>query len=266
MKAPARCSRSGRRRRSSCSSSPAPTSPTCCSPAPPSGGGRSPAARRLARAAERRREIAVRLALGASRWRVIREVITESTLLALIAGPPAIGIAWIALYWMRIRMPARIIRFVPGVETLGPDMRLLAFTLVLALIAAWIFGLLPALQAAQWRVADALKEGGRSATGRQLLRRVIVVAEMAIALPLLVAAGMGVIGTNRLLNGPQGYDPDHLLTMKLLLPEPSYPDANAQRQFVNRAMEAVQAVPGVEFAAVANTLPASGSNSSRSIE
>jgi len=220
----------------------------------------------LARAAERRREIAVRLALGASRWRVIREVITESTLLALIAVPPAIGIAWIALYWMRIRMPARIIRFVPGIEMLGPDMRLLAFTLVLALIAAWIFGLLPALQAAQWRVADALKEGGRSATGRQLLRRVIVVAEMAIALPLLVAAGMGVIGTNRLLNGPQGYDPDRLLTMKLLLPERSYPDANSQRQFVDRAMDAVRAVPGVEFAAVANTLPASGSNSSRSIE
>ena len=219
----------------------------------------------LARAAERRREIAVRLALGASRWRIIRELLTESTLLALIAVPPAIGFAWFCLYLMRIRMPARILKFVPGFETLGPDLWMLSFTLALALLTAWIFGLLPALQAASWKVADALKEGGRSATGRQLLRRTIVVAEMAIALPLLVAAGMGVIGTNRLLNGPQGYNPDRMLTMKLVLPERTYPDDNSRRRFVDRAVEALAAVPGVEHAAASNSFPASGSNSRRGI-
>ena len=87
----------------------------------------------LARAAERRRETAVRLALGASRGRVVRELLTESTLLALIAVPPALGFAWICLYLMRISMPARILRFVPGFETLGPDLRLLGFTIGLAL-------------------------------------------------------------------------------------------------------------------------------------
>ena len=220
----------------------------------------------LARAAERRREIAVRLALGASRARVVREQLTESVLLSLLAVPPALGFAWICLYLMRISMPARILRFVPGFETLGPDLQLLGFTLALALLTACIFGILPALQAARARVSDALKEGGRSTTGRQLLRRGIVVAEMAIALPLLVAAGLGVMGTNRLLNGPQGYNPDGLLSMKLLLPERTYPDDAARRRFVERAQQAIAAVPGVTEVTAANALPAGGSNSSAAFE
>ena len=89
---------------------------------------------------------------------------------------------------------------------------------------------------------------------------------MAIALPLLVAAGLGVLGTNRLLRGPQGYNPDGVLTMKLLLPDRTYPDDAAQRRFIDRALEAVAAVPGVQHATVANSLPASGSNSSSAIE
>jgi putative ABC transport system permease protein len=163
-------------------------------------------------------------------------------------------------------MPANIIRFVPGWESIGPDFRLLAFTLGLALVTAVIFGMLPALQAARSRVADALKEGGRTATGRQWLRRAIVVAEIAIALPLLVTAGLGVIGTNRFLNGPQGYDPDGLLTMKLVLPERTYADDTARRRFVERATREVSAVAGVTQAAVANNPPATGSNSTRTIE
>jgi putative ABC transport system permease protein len=115
-------------------------------------------------------------------------------------------------------------------------------------------------------VSDALKEGGRTATGRQFLRRAIVVAEMAIALPLLVTAGLGVLGTNRFLNGPQGYNPDGLLTMKLVLPERKYPDEAARRRFAERAMLEVSAVPGVQRAALANNAPATGSNSSRPID
>jgi putative ABC transport system permease protein len=219
----------------------------------------------LARTAERRRETAVRLALGASRGRVIRELLTESTLLALLAVPLAIAFAWVALHLIRISMPARILRFVPGFEMLGPDSRLLAFTTGLALLTALVFGVLPALQAARSRVSEALKDGGRT-TGRQVLRRAIVVAEMSIALPLLVAAGLGVIGTNRFLNGPQGYDPNGLLTMKLVLPERTYADDAARRRFVERAMDTLGSVPGVEHAAAVNNLPAAGSNSSRKIE
>jgi putative ABC transport system permease protein len=220
----------------------------------------------LARAAERRREIAVRLALGAARSRVIRELLTESLLLALISVPAALGVAWLSLRAIRVSMPANIMRFVPGFESLGPDLRLLGFTLTLAVLTACVFGLLPAVQASRSRVSDALKEGGRSATGRQLLRRGIVIAEMSIALPLLVAAGLGVIGTNRFLNGPQGYDPDGVLTMKLVLPERSYADDAARRRFVDRAMDALAAIPGVQQAAIVNNPPASGGNSSRAIE
>ena len=121
-------------------------------------------------------------------------------------------------------MPANIIRFVPGFESLGPDLRLLGFTLVLAARSPRACSACCRRCRLRGRGAEALKEGGRTATGRQRLRRAIVIAEMAIALPLLVAAGLGVIGTNRFLNGPQGYDPDGLLTMKLVLPERTYPD------------------------------------------
>jgi len=220
----------------------------------------------LARASERRREIAVRVALGAARGRVIRELLTESLLLALIAVPPALGVAWVSLRWIKAQMPANILRFVPGFESLGPDMRLLGFTTAIAVATGCIFGLLPALQASRSRVSDALKEGGRTATGRQLLRRGIVVAEMSIALPLLVAAGLGVLGTNRFLHGPQGYDPEGMLRLKVVLPERTYPDGASQRRFVERAIDELATVPGVERAAAINNPPASASNASRAIE
>ena len=220
----------------------------------------------LARAAERRREMALRLALGATRGRVIRELLTESLLLALLAVPLALGVAWISLRLIRTSMPANILRFVPGFETLGLDAPLMAVTLGLAVLTAGVFGILPAVQASRSGVADALKEGGRTMTGRQWLRRGIVVAELAIALPLLVAAGLGALGTNRFLNGPQGYDPDGVLTMKLVLPQRTYADATAHRRFVERALDAVSGVSGVELSAIANDPPASGGGASATID
>ena len=172
-------------------------------------------------------------------------------MLALIAVPPALGFAWASLHAIRVSMPANIMRFVPGFDSLGPDLRLLGVhRRTRAVLTACIFGLLPALQASRSQVSEALKEGGRSSTGRQLLRRGIVIAEISIALPLLVAAGLGVLGTNRFLNGPQGYDPDGVLTMKLVLPDRTYHDAASQRRFVERAIDALAAVPGVEHAAI----------------
>jgi putative ABC transport system permease protein len=220
----------------------------------------------LARAAERRHETGVRLALGASRGRIIRESLTESALLALIAVPPALGFAWLSLYAIRVSMPANILRFVPGFESLGPDLRLVGFTIAVALLTACLFGLLPAFQAARFSVAETLKEGGRTSTGRQRLRRAIVVLEMSIALPLLVAAGLGVLGTRRFLTGPQGYDPDGLLTMKLVLPDRVYPDDASRRQFVANAIDGLQTIAGAEQVAAINNMPTSGSNDSRTIE
>jgi putative ABC transport system permease protein len=220
----------------------------------------------LARAAERRHETGVRLALGASRGRIARESLTESALLALIAVPPALAFAWVSLYAIRISMPANILRFVPGFESLGPDLRLVGFTVAVAVLTACVFGVLPAIQAARGSVTETLKEGGRTSTGRQRLRRTIVVAEISIALPLLVAAGLGVLGTRRFLSGPQGYDADGLLTMKLVLPDRVYPDEPSRRQFVANAIDALHTVAGVSQAAAVNNMPTSGSNASRAIE
>jgi putative ABC transport system permease protein len=221
----------------------------------------------LARASERRREIALRFALGAGRARVLREVLLESSLLAILSVPLAIAFAWLTLHAIRVSMPARILRFVPGWGDLGFNGRMLGFTIVLALVTAAIFGLLPAVQSATSKVSEALKEGGRTSTGgRHRLRRMLVIAEMALALPLLVAAGLGVLGTNRFLNGPQGYDPDGLLTMKLVLPDRTYANETAIRQFVTRGLESFKAIAGVEHAAAANVIPASGGNVTRAIE
>jgi putative ABC transport system permease protein len=220
----------------------------------------------LARSSERRHETGVRLALGATRSRIARESLIESSLLALLAVPAALGFAWLSLYALRVSMPANILRFVPGFESLGPDLRLVGFTVGIAVFTACIFGLLPALQSARCSVTETLKEGGRTSTGRQTVRRAIVVLEMAIALPLLVAAGLGVVGTQRFLTGPQGYDPDGLLTMKLILPDRAYPDDAARRLFVTKMIEAFQQIAGVERVAAINNMPTSGSNSSRAIE
>ncbi len=220
----------------------------------------------LARASERRREIALRFALGAGRLRVIRELLVESVVLALIAVPLAIAFAWVSVHMIRVSMPARILRFVPGWQDLGVNARMIGFTAGLALVTALIFGFLPALQAAGSRLADALKEGGRTSTGgRQRLRRGLVIAEMSLALPLLVAAGLGVLGTNRFLNGPQGYDPDNLLSMRLVLPDRVYPNETAIRQFVTRSLDRFASIPGAT-AAVTNVLPSSGGNSIRAVE
>jgi putative ABC transport system permease protein len=220
----------------------------------------------LARSAERRHETGVRIALGASRGRIARESLIESALLALLAVPPALGFAWLSLYAIRISMPANILRFVPGFETLGPDLRLVSFTLGIAALTACVFGLLPALQSAKSSVTETLKEGGRTSTGRQTLRRAIVILEISIALPLLVAAGLGVLGTERFLTGPQGYDPDGLLTLKLILPDRTYPDDAARRLFAVKAIDALHGISAVQQAALINNMPTSGSNASRTIE
>ncbi|HSC25723.1 MAG TPA: ABC transporter permease [Vicinamibacterales bacterium] len=223
----------------------------------------------LARAAERQRDVAVRLAMGASQGRVVRELLLESALLALAAVPAAIAVAWISLEAFRGAMPAKILKFVPGWESIDVDWRLIAVTTALALLTSMIFGMLPSLQAARPRLAEALKEGGRSATvsrTRQRLRRGLVVAEVALALPLLVASGMGALGAYRFLNGPQGYDPDGVLTMRLVLPDAKYSEAQVRRNFTSAVVDRLSALPGVEAAAAVNVIPSIGSNSGRAIE
>jgi putative ABC transport system permease protein len=221
----------------------------------------------LARAAEREREIAVRLAIGASRTRVIRQMLIESILLGLMAVPGAVLAAYVALKVLVSYMPARIVRFVAGWQEIDVDGRLLLVTIVLAFGTAIVFGALPAVHSSRPRISDALKSGGRSVTtGRQRLRRTLVIAEIALALPLLVAAGLSAVGVNRFLNGPQGYNPEGVLTMRAVLSEGRHPDADAWRRFTEQAVERLSATPGVEAAAAANMIPSFTSSASRPIE
>ena len=223
----------------------------------------------IARASERRREIAVRLALGGSRARIIRALVAESMALAALAIPLGLVLASAALAAMRNGMPARIARFLAGWQEMGLDLRLVAFTSALAVLAVCVFAVVPAFQATRSDLVEALNEGGRSGgagVARQRLRRALVVGEIALALPLLVAAGLSVMGTYRFLNGPQGYDPDNMLAMRLVLPDARYADDASRRLFTSRTVEALEQIPGVTSAAATNILPAAGNNSRRQIE
>ena len=220
----------------------------------------------LARGAARQRELAVRLAIGASRRRVIRQLLVESLVLALAAAPLALGVAAVAFMLIRAAMPAELVRFVAGWDTMGVNATVLVFTLGAAALSAVLFGLLPAIQASRPGLTSALRDGGRSVTGaasRSRLRRGLVVAEIALALPLLIASGLSAIGAQRFASGPQGYDPDGVFRMRTILTEAGYPDPDSRRRFAERLVEEARKQPGVTMAATASILPASGSNQTR---
>ena len=214
----------------------------------------------LARGAARAREVAVRLAIGASRWRVVRQLLAESVALAVLAIPLSLGFAWWMLRLLKNAMPARIADFIIGWSEIDVDGRVLLFTAAGAAITTLLFGLLPALQSSSLSLVDTLKEGGRGATaGRLRLRRVLVTAEIALALPLLVAAGMTSLGTWRFVNGPQGYDPQGVLAFKTSLPEAAYPELADRARFADQVVERLKGIPGVTHAGATNVNPSSNS-------
>jgi putative ABC transport system permease protein len=222
----------------------------------------------LARAAEREREIAIRLALGSSRGRVVAESLVESAILVALSIAPALTIAWASLRIMHALMPARIVRFIAGWDRLGISGWTVGGMLACAAAAAVVCSVLPALQIGRSGVTDSLKSDGRSgsAPGRQRVRRALVVAELALALPLLVAAMLSISTVTRFLTSWQGYDPSHVLTFRVILPDARYSDADSRARFANAALDALAAVPAVRDVAVGNIVPAMDSNSVRGIE
>jgi putative ABC transport system permease protein len=223
----------------------------------------------LARGAERQREMAVRIALGASRARIVRERLIESAVLAMASVPLALGLAWVSIDLMQSALPARLVRFVAGWQTMDVDGRLVMFTIGLAALTSLAFGVIPALRASRPALTDTLKDGGRGTSAgreRQRLRRALVVGQIALALPLLVASGLSTLGAQRFLNGSQGYDPDGLLVMRAILPDARYGQPEPRRQFVESALRELSGLPGVRSAAITNVLPAMTSNAGRAIE
>jgi putative ABC transport system permease protein len=210
----------------------------------------------LARATSREREIVIRAALGAGRNRLIRQLLTESVMLSLLGGACGLLLAMWGIDLLQTLKPANL----PRLSTVSIDVWVLCFTLLLSLVTGLVFGLVPALNASRLDVNEALKEGGRSATAgaaRHRFSNLLVVSELAVALVLLVGAGLLIKGFWRLRAVEPGFSTDHLLTMRIELPEARYKEIPKQTQFRERALEAINALPGVE-AAMVSEIPLGG--------
>jgi predicted permease len=208
------------------------------------------------RAAARQKEISIRIALGAGRLRLVRQLLTESLLLATLGGGAGILLAVGTIKLFSVS----ILSSLPRAEEIRIDGWVLLFTLALSLVAGIIFGLVPALQASQANLNEMLKQGGRHATGssRGRLRSFLVISEVALSLILLVGAGLLVKSFLRLQSVPPGFDPHHLLTMQLTLPKTQYPDTGKQNEFVRQALERIETLPGVKAATATINLPLVG--------
>jgi putative ABC transport system permease protein len=213
----------------------------------------------LARASTRQREMAVRAALGAGRWRIVRQLLTESALLALIGGALGLGFAqWGVAAILAISPEGAI----PRVAEIGLDRSVLFFTAAISILTGVVFGLAPALQSSRPDVQEALKEMGRGATGRRRwLRNVMVVLEIAMTLVLLVGAGLTIRSFFRLQQVNPGFATDNTLSFALSLPERNYPDTDLDKRvnFFNQVKEKIAALPGVQSVGLSSGLPL-GSN------
>ena len=219
----------------------------------------------LTRSLSRQKEIAIRSALGASRWRVIRQLLTESLLLSLVGGAAGLVIAYWGVPALVAAIPQQQLIAMPFLKNLGLDAGILTFSFVLSLITGIVFGLAPALQSSRLDLNEMLKEGGRhaSATGSHRLRSAFVVSEIALAVVLLVGAGLMMKSLWRLLNTDVGFKTENVLTMTIVLPPAKYTDPNKQINFNDQLRERVHSLPGVVGAGTVNILPVNSGNTSR---
>ncbi len=219
----------------------------------------------LARAASRTKEMAVRLALGASRWNVVRQLLTESVILALAGGALGVLLAVWGVDALKSAVPADISSFIPGFERLGINPQVLAYTLGISLLCGILFGLVPAIQASKPDLNEALKEGSVKTTadaGRHRLRSSLVVAEIALSLLLLIGAGMIMKSFLLLVKSSPGFKPDNILTMSLTLPSAKYREPKQRADFYQELERRVRSLSGVESVGFISHLPLNGSNSS----
>ena len=211
----------------------------------------------LARAAARQREVALRVALGASRGRMIRQLLTESLLLAVLGG----GAGLLLAVWGVQALTSLSAPDIPRLETVGVDGRVLAFMLGVSLVAGVAFGLAPAMQASAVDLTAALKDGGRGSSegaGRGRLRKLLLVSQVALTLMLLVGAGLMIRTFAALRAIDPGFDPRHVLS--LVVSVTGSPEAAPGRRatFFPQLVGRIEALPGVESASAINHLPLVG--------
>jgi putative ABC transport system permease protein len=207
----------------------------------------------LSRAMARRQELAVRMALGAGRWRVVRQLLTESMLLSLLGGTAGLLLAgWGAGFLLRFAPPD-----LPRIAEIKVDGVVLSFTLVISQLSGIVFGLIPALSASNPDLNETLKEAGRSMSGgasRQRMRNILVVSEIALALVLLVGAGLLLKSFWRLQRVDPGFNPQNVLTMRMMLPYETYAKPAQRGAFYKSVLERISSTPGVESASASSRL------------
>ncbi|HEX5473989.1 MAG TPA: ABC transporter permease [Vicinamibacterales bacterium] len=220
----------------------------------------------LARATARQREVAVRAALGAGRRRLAGQLLAESLLLSLTGGAAGVLLAWWAVRSARASLGAHLP--VPRLAEVAVDGRVLLFALALAVLSGVVFGIVPAFTAARGNLVEALKEGGRTGSGARgaRTRSAFVVVEMALALVLLVGAGLLVRSFMALVRVDPGFDPSHTVTMKLSLPQARYRDNAAVIGFFDRLFDRIDALPGVRASGGTSFLPLNGMGAATSFE
>jgi putative ABC transport system permease protein len=207
----------------------------------------------LARSAAREKEMAIRMALGANRGRIIRQLLTESVMLAAMGGAAGLLLALWGVDLLVALGPE-----VPRLQDVGLDARVLAFTSLIALLSGVLFGLAPAIQSSRSALNEPLKEGGRSgmqAPGRRGMRSALVVAEIALALVLLVGAGLLVRSFVELQQVPAGVDAENVLTFQVNVPRAKYREDAQINGFFNQLLDRINSLPGVEASAVSMSLP-----------
>jgi len=210
----------------------------------------------MARGSARQREVAIRAALGAVRWRIFRQLLTESFLLGVIGGAFGLALASWGIHLVLAAIPDEL----PFWMKFNIDNRVLGFTVGISLLTAVVFGMAPALQASQVDLNETLKEGGRGAAGPSYhrLRRLLVITEVALSLTLLIGAGLLMRGFLRLQEGNLGFKPENVLTMRIGLPGSNYETPEKRRIFFQGLIERIEALPGVQEAGATSNLPLRG--------
>ena len=218
----------------------------------------------VTRSLARQKEVALRAALGASRWRVVRQLLTESLMLSLVGGAAGLLVAYWGLDAIVAALPENQINALPFLKSLQIDTGVLAFAFGLSLLTGIIFGLAPALQSTRFDLHAVLKEGGRTTSGiRQRLRSSFVVLQVALAVVLLIGAGLMLKSLQRLLEVNVGFDPQNLLTMTVSLPPSKYTETPQRVTFHDQLKERIESLPGVAGAGTVNIVPLQAGNTTR---